>query len=77
MQKKKYERARAGRYRRHEPDVLNDEPSDGKGVVRVYVRAIDPGNNSVKKGNISRSFTVREACVSAVAADIERALFGQ
>lgn len=74
--KKNFKRTRPGRYERSEPDVLNDEPSDEKERVRIYVRAIDIANNSVKRGTISRSFTVRDAKVSEVADAVERALFG-
>lgn len=74
--RKGFERTRPGRYERSEPDVYNDEPSDEKERVRIYVRAIDKVNNSIKRGTISRSFTVRDARVSEVASVIERALFG-
>lgn len=73
--KKGYTRTRPGRYERNEPDTFVDEPSDEIERVRVYVRAIDPKSNGVKSGTISRSFTVRDAKVSDVAATIERALF--
>lgn len=77
MAKRKFNRTRPGRYERSEPDVLNDEPSDEVERIRIYVRAIDKENNSVKRGTISRSFTVREARVSEVASVIERALFSE
>lgn len=73
--RKVFERNRPGRFERSEPDVFIDEPSDEKERVRVYVRAIDKTNNSIKRGTISRSFTVRDARVSEVASMIERVLF--
>lgn len=74
--RKKHPRIRTGQYSRSEPDVLHDEPSDDVGRVRIYVRAIDPENNSVKKGTISKSFTT-EGRVSEIATLIEQALFGE
>lgn len=75
-EKKPYTRVRPGRWQRGEPDVFNDEPKDEVGRVRIYVRAIDPENNSVQKGAISKSFTIQSGRVSEIAAVIERALFG-
>ncbi len=74
--RKSYERVRPGKYKRGEPDVFNDEPLDDVGRVRVYVRAIET-NNTVKKGAISKSFTIGDARVSEVATAIEQALFGE
>lgn len=73
---KRFPRKLPGRYERSEPDTFGDAPSDESGKVRVYVRMIDPVNNNVMRGTISRSFTITEAQVSEVADVIERALFG-
>lgn len=74
--RKPYERVRPGKWKRGEPDVFNDEPLDDIGRVRVYVRAIET-NNTVKKGAISKSFTIQSARVSEVATVIEEVLFGE
>lgn len=78
MAKKKlaFNRRTPGRWERSEPDVFSDAPSDDIGKVRIYIRAIDPANNVVMKGTISRSFTIGEARVSDVAEAVEQALFG-
>jgi hypothetical protein len=61
-----------------EPQKARRNTSDDTGTVRVSVVLFTPTEKGhrPKKGNIVRSFSVKNAEVSAVAETISKALFG-
>ena len=65
----RYERAIGGSLR---------NTTDDRGNVQIKILHVGPGRNpTYKKGNITRTITIKDTTVSEIAATIEDTLFGQ